>query len=315
MRIKIMEITVDYGKNGLKFIPNPNWNVEIITPKTQEVIPSPVKAIEKAINNPVGCPNLKSIINKQGGAKNICIVVSDVTRPVPSHFILEALLNQLNNVGVKDEKVTVLIATGLHRQSTREDHEVILGPSLFNRLKVIGHDSKDRESLKQIVTSNNSFLINKHYCESDLKIITGYVEPHFFFGFSGGRKSILPGIAGEYTIQNNHSADMIHSEYSRFGIYQKNMMHKQSLIAANAVGVDFAVNVCINEKHQIVKVAAGNFEKVHEELVNYQLENVFHPITDPYDIVICGNGGYPLDLNLYQAVKSMAIGEMAIKQG
>jgi nickel-dependent lactate racemase len=315
MRIKNMEIKVDYGKNGLNFIPNPNWNVEIITPKAQKVLLSPVKSIEKAINNPIGCPNLTSIINKKRGIEDVCIVVSDATRPVPSHLILEALLNQLNNLGVKDENITVLVATGLHRQSTKEDHQMILGPSLYKRLKVIGHDSKDRESLKQIATPKSTFLINKQYCESDLKIITGYVEPHFFFGFSGGRKSILPGIAGEDTIQNNHSADMIHSEYSRFGIYQENVMHKQALIVANAVGVDFAVNVCINEKHQIVKVNAGNFEKVHEKLVKYQLENAFHPITDPYDIIICGNGGYPLDLNLYQAVKSMAIGEIAVKHG
>jgi nickel-dependent lactate racemase len=315
MRIKKMEIKVDYGKNGLKFIPNHDWNVEIITPKTQGALSPPVSSIEKAINNPIGSPNLRNIINKKKEIDNVCIVVSDATRPVPSYLILEALLNQLNSLGIRDENVTVLVATGLHRKSTREDYEVILGPSLYKRLKVIGHDSKDHESLKQIVTSNISFLINKHYCESDLKIITGYVEPHFFFGFSGGRKSILPGIAGEDTIQNNHSADMIHSEFSRFGIYQENMMHKQALMAANAVGVDFAVNVCINEKHQIVRVAAGDFEKVHEELVKYQLENVFHPITDSYDIVICGNGGYPLDLNLYQAVKSMAIGEMAVKRG
>ena len=310
-----MEIKIDYGKNGLKFNPYHDWNVDVIVPKTQGALPSPVSSIEKAINNPIESPNLRSIINKKKELENVCIVVSDATRPVPSYLILEAFLNQLNSLGVRDENVTILVATGLHRQSTREDHEVILGPSLYKKLKVIGHDSKDRKSLKQIVASNNNFLINKHYCESDLKIITGYVEPHFFFGFSGGRKSILPGIAGEDTIQNNHSADMIHSEYSRFGIYQENMMHKQALIAANAVGVDFAVNVCINEKHQIVKVAAGNFEKVHEELVKYQLENVFHPITDPYDIVICGNGGYPLDLNLYQAVKSMAIGEMVVKHG
>jgi nickel-dependent lactate racemase len=315
MRIKIMEIKVDYGKNGLKFVLNHNWNIEAITPKTQGALSSPVSLIEKAINNPIESPNLRSIINKKRNVENVCIVVSDATRPVPSYLILEALLNQLNSLGVRDENVTVLVATGLHRKSTTEDHETILGSSLYKRLRVIGHDSKDRKSLKQIVAANSSFLINKHYCESDLKIITGYVEPHFFFGFSGGRKSILPGIAGEDTIQNNHSADMIHSEYSRFGIYQENMMHKQSLIAANAVGVDFAVNVCINEKHQIVKVAAGNFEKVHEKLVKYQLENVFHPITDLYDIVICGNGGYPLDLNLYQAVKSMAIGEMAVKHG
>ena len=247
--------------------------------------------------------------------EKVCIVVSDATRPVPSKLILEALTNRLNGLGVADENITVLVATGLHRRSTKEDHKIILGPSLYNRLRIIDHDSKDRESLKKCIESKDTYFINKFYCNSDLKIITGYVEPHFFFGFSGGRKSIIPGIAGEESIQNNHSAEMIHSEFSRFGIYHENLMHKQAVKVAKAVGVDFAINVCINDKHRVVKVATGNFERVHEELVSYQLKKVFYPISDLYDIVICGNGGYPLDLNLYQAVKSMALGEMAIKQG
>ena len=309
-----MEISIDYGKNGLKFILNPNWNVDIITPKTQRALTNPVESIENAIDNPIGSSLRDIILNKKKVA-NVCIVVSDATRPVPSKLILEALTNHLNNLGIADEKITILVATGLHRTSTKEDHETILGTSLYKRLKVIDHDSKDHNSLKQFVISNHTFFINKFYCESDLKIITGYVEPHFFFGFSGGRKSIIPGIAGEESIQLNHSAEMIHSKFSRFGIYQENLMHKQASEIVKTVGVDFAVNVCINEKHEVVKVATGNFERVHEELVRYQLNKVFHPISSLYDIVICGNGGYPLDLNLYQAVKSMALGEMAVKQG
>ncbi|MFX0027705.1 MAG: lactate racemase domain-containing protein, partial [Candidatus Hermodarchaeota archaeon] len=136
-----------------------------------------------------------------------------------------------------------------------------------------------------------------------------------FFGFSGGRKAVLPGITGEETIQANHSALNIASEYSRFGVYKKNLMHKNATEASKLVGVDFAINVCINKNHEIVKVSAGNFEEIHEELVNYQLKHIFKKIIKPYDIVVCGNGGYPLDQNLYQAVKSMAIGEIAVKKG
>ncbi|MFX1497793.1 MAG: nickel-dependent lactate racemase, partial [Promethearchaeota archaeon] len=143
----------------------------------------------------------------------------------------------------------------------------------------------------------------------------GYVEPHFFFGFSGGSKSILPGIAGKNTIQANHSARNIDSPFSRFGIYKNNPMAKASTEIANLVGVDFIINVCINEKHKISNVAAGNLEEVHKELINYQLKFIFEEISEPFDIVICGNGGYPLDLNLYQAVKSMAIAEIAVKEG
>jgi nickel-dependent lactate racemase len=141
------------------------------------------------------------------------------------------------------------------------------------------------------------------------------VEPHFFFGFSGGRKSIVPGISGEKTIQANHSAKLINSPYARFGEYKKNPLHKNAYEIIKKVGVDFIVNVCINEDHKIIKVVSGDFEKAHKKLVNFQLQHVFREIVSPYDIVVCGNGGYPLDLNLYQAVKSMAIGELAVKEG
>jgi nickel-dependent lactate racemase len=148
-----------------------------------------------------------------------------------------------------------------------------------------------------------------------LKILTGYVEPHFFFGFSGGRKSIVPGIAGVETIMANHSAKNIASPFSRFGIYENNPMAIMSTDIAKKVGSDFVINVCINEAHQITKIAAGDIEEVHKNLVAYQLKHVFKEIDKPFDIVVCGNGGYPLDLSLYQAVKSMAIGEIAVKQG
>lgn len=310
-----MKIEIDYGKIGLEFFPNQNWNVEIITPKTQQPYPNPIEAIKQAILNPIGIAPLSSIIKNKRKIERVCIVVSDATRPVPSHLILEALVSELNNHGISDEKITVLIATGLHRPSKLEEHNHILGASLYGRVKIIDHDSTDQNSLKKLAALGHNFYINKYYCESDLKIVTGYVEPHFFFGFSGGRKSIIPGIAGVKTIQENHSAENIDSEFSRFGIFRENLMHKQALEAVKLAGVDFSINVCINQQHQITIVAAGDIEYVHEKLVAYQFEKSFHPIKDLYDVVICGNGGYPLDLNLYQAVKSMAIGEMAVKQG
>jgi len=201
--------------------------------------------------------------------------------------------------------------------SRKDELERILGKELKNRLKIIDHIATNKNHLEYlgISSSGTPIYINKYYIQSDLKIITGYVEPHFFFGFSGGRKSIVPGIAGKETIVDNHSAKNIASPYARFGIYKENPMHKNSTEIARKVGVDFTINVCINEKNKILRVAAGDLEIVHETLVNFQLKHIFKKIINPYDIVICGNGGYPLDLNLYQAVKSMAIGEMAVKQG
>ena len=314
MREKTMKF--DYGKNGLEINLDPSWNVTIFHPKKQKVIEKPVEAIRAAINNPMGTLTLQQIIEQKEKLDKICIVVSDATRPVPSHIILEGLIKELNSFGINNNQITILIATGLHRPSREEELEIILGKGLKNRLEIVNHVATDKNSLEYIGKSSDiPISINKLYYNSDLKIVTGYVEPHFFFGFAGGRKSIIPGISGEETIQRNHSAEMIASEYSRFGIYEENPMHRHSTESLQLIGVDFIVNICINEEHKIVQVAAGDIKKVHEFLVDYQLKHIFREISDSYDIVICGNGGYPLDLNLYQAVKSMAIGEMAVKNG
>jgi len=308
---------IDYGINGLELSLDPSWNVTVLRPKEQKGLVDPITRIREAIKNPLESESLYDMIKFKKDLNRICVVISDSTRPVPSHIILEALVKELNEYGIQDNQISILIATGLHRPSREDELERILGNDLKDRLKTIDHVASDKNSLKYLGNTIDDvpIYINKYYCESDLKILTGYVEPHFFFGFSGGRKALVPGIAGKVTIQANHSAKNIASRNSRFGIYKNNIMHINAIEIAELVGVDFAINTCINEKHEIVKVAAGNFEKVHEELVDYQLKHIFEEIKEPYDIVVCGNGGYPLDLNLYQAVKSMAIGEIAVKKG
>ncbi|MFO7795540.1 MAG: nickel-dependent lactate racemase [Promethearchaeati archaeon] len=313
----LKKIVLDYGKDGLEVPLDPDWDVDIIKPIHQEPIEEPIKALQSAIRNPINSNSLEKIVQNKGEINRVCIVVSDATRPVPSHLILDALIKELNEYGVKDERINILIATGLHRKTRNEEKERIIGEELLGRVNIIDHIATDDSLFSDLGKTSDSdpILINKFYINSDLKIITGYVEPHFFFGFSGGRKSIVPGISGEGTILSNHSAKNIHSQYARFGVYEENPMHKLAMEIVKKVGVDFMVNVCINEHHKIIKIATGDYIKAHENLVEYQKNKVFEEIDSPYDIVICGNGGYPLDLNLYQAVKSMAIGEMAVKQG
>ena len=307
----------DYGKESIEINLDPNWNVTIFKPSEQKPFDNPIDKIRESINNPIDSLTLKEIIKNKKNIEKVVIVASDATRPVPSYLILDPLIAELNVYGIKDKQIIILIATGLHRTSREEELKRILGNKLINRIRVVDHVATDDKSLINIgkITDSHPILINRFYYEADLKILTGYVEPHFFFGFAGGRKSIIPGIAGAETLQHNHSADNIASPYARFGIFKKNPLHKNSIEISRKVGVDFIVNVCINEHHEIVQVASGNFEKAHERLVNYQLNHIFREIKEPYDIVICGNGGYPLDLNLYQAVKSMAIGEMVVKKG
>ena len=306
----------DYGKSGIEVSLDPSWNTTIFRPSKQDVIEDPINDIRNAIKNPIGTPSLKKIVNSKKEIKSVCIVVSDATRPVPSHLLLKGLLKELSDYGLPEEKILVLIATGLHRTSRKDELERILGEYLTSSVKIVDHIARDKNSLAFLGNSINNIpiYINKHYYESDLKILTGYVEPHFFFGFSGGRKSIVPGIAGAETILANHSAENIASPNARFGIYKNNPMAENSTEIAKLVGVDFVVNVSINENHEITQVASGELEGVHKKLVDYQLRHIFKEIRKPFDIVVCGNGGYPLDLNLYQAVKSMAIGEMAVKK-
>ncbi len=310
-------VKVDYGKEGLEIKLNPIWNVTILSPDEQIKLFNPVEEIVKIIKNPIGSDSLKKIVENKRDLKKVCIVVSDATRPLPSNLILEGLIKELNSYGINDNQIFILIATGLHRPTQEDEIERILGRGLRNRLKVINHVATDKNSMKFLGTTTNDspIFINKNYCESELRILCGYVEPHFFFGFSGGRKSISPGIAGTETIQASHSANHIASPNSRFGIYKNNPLHRHAMEIAKKASPDFTINVCINEKHQITEIAAGDLEKVHKHLVNIQLKKIFKDILEPYDIVVCGNGGYPLDLNLYQAIKSMAIGEIAVKNG
>ncbi|MBY9015020.1 MAG: nickel-dependent lactate racemase [Candidatus Lokiarchaeota archaeon] len=308
---------LDYGKNGIQLEIDPNWNTKIIHPVEQFPIENPIKAIRDAIKNPLASLSLKAIIKNRKKIKSVCIVVSDATRPVPTHLILEGLLKELNDYGIQEKYISVLIATGLHRPSHKEEINRILGAISTSDVKIINHIAADKKSLVSLHNSVHEYpiYINKYYYESDLKILTGYVEPHFFFGFSGGYKSIVPGLAGTETILANHSAENIASPYARFGIYENNPLPEHSSRQAKIVGVDFTINVCINKNHEITQVAAGDLELVHKGLVDYQNKHIFKEIQKPFDIVVCGNGGYPLDLNLYQAVKSMAIGEMGVKRG
>jgi len=308
---------LDYGKNGIELGIDPNWNTKIIQPVDQFPIENQIEAIRNAIKNPIGNSSLKAIIKVKKKIKSVCIVVSDATRPVPTHHILEGLLKELTNYGILHKNILILIATGLHRPTHKEELNRILGKVLTSDVKVIDHNATDKKSLVSLYNNQleDPIYINKFYCESDLKILTGYVEPHFFFGFSGGYKSIVPGLVGAETILANHSAENIASPYARFGIHENNPLAEHSSRHAKLVGVDFTINVCINKNHEITQVAAGDLELVHKRLINYQKKQIFKEIQESFDIVICGNGGYPLDLNLYQAVKSMAIGEIGVKRG
>jgi lactate racemase len=306
-----------YGENGLELNLPDDLHIDIIRAKEEKILDDPVSAIIEAMDKPLMSKSLKAIIKNKIDGK-ICIVVSDSTRPVPSKIILTAIFKQLDELKIPDVNIKILIATGLHRKSSPQEMDRILGKEILNRYDIINHVAEDNETLEYLGENSlgSPVYINKLYLESDIKIITGYVEPHFFAGFSGGRKSIVPGIAGAESIKCNHSAKNIASNFSRFGILKENPIFQDAIDTAKMKKIrpDFMVNVCIDPKHKITKIIAGSLQ-AYNELAKYQENLCFNPIEELYDVVISGNGGYPLDLNLYQGVKSMAIGEMAVKDG
>nr|MDO8110891.1 nickel-dependent lactate racemase [Candidatus Sigynarchaeota archaeon] len=317
-----MKTRIAYGKTGLEINLPDSLNVTIGRPEPQKTLVSAQEGVTRAINSPIGSKTIEAIIKAKqkkapGKSLSACIVVSDHTRPVPSHVILPPLLVKFEANGIRRENITILVGTGLHRGSTPDELARMLGKDIPTTYKVVNHDFKDASALKSLGTSTfgTPISINKTYTDADLKILTGYVDPHFFAGYAGGRKAIVPGISGEETVIENHSARNINDPNARFTVLKGNPIHEDALEIAKKVGVDFIVNVCLDEQHRIVNVAAGGLEAVHDALVQFMKQTVVKEFPSYFDIVVVNNGGYPLDMNLYQAVKSMVLGEMAVKEG
>ncbi|MHA1520972.1 MAG: nickel-dependent lactate racemase [Promethearchaeota archaeon] len=319
-----MEIQFKYGKDGLVLSIPDEINVDVRIPPPEPALANPLDEIYQACLKPhMMKKSLLQIFQEFQGKihdseDHICIVVSDGTRPVPSKLILQAIDKILQESHIPDNRIKILLATGLHRKATPKEMKQLLGIDLLSRFDIINHVASDMDSLTFLGknSSGSSIYLNSVYLNAKIKIITGYVEPHFFAGFSGGRKSIVPGIAGQETISFNHSAEKINSEFARFGSLKKNPIYldAQETMKMKGVKPNFVINVCINPSHEITKVAAGAYQ-IHDFLVQYQRNICFFPIRERYDVVVSGNGGYPLDLNLYQAVKSMVIGELGVKPG
>lgn len=302
-----MQVNLAYGKAGLD-LQLPEGTI-IIEPKQQPQLPDQAGAVREAILNPIASPSLEKLAK----GRSVCIVASDLTRPVPNKPILQALLAELQGA----RSIKILIATGLHRPNTHQELCQMLGENVVANYEVINHRAKAIEELALAgnLSDGTPLFVNNEYLEAECRILTGFIEPHFFAGFSGGRKAILPGIAGEETIKGNHSAKHISSPMASFGKLEGNPIHRQMLEAAKMVGVDFIVNVATNRQHKITGVFAGDLEAAHRRGVEFVRENAMFPVDGPCDLVVTTNSGYPLDLNLYQAVKGLAAAAQVTRPG
>lgn len=259
-----------------------------------------------ALEHPVGSPRLRTLAE---GKRKIVIVTSDHTRAVPSKITLPLLLKEIRS-GNPDADITILIATGLHRPTTEEEQRRMFGDEIVDHEKIAINNAFDPEQFVELCTlpSGAVFQVNRLAAECDLLVTEGFVEPHFFAGFSGGRKSILPGICSERTVNENHSYKAVSHPRSNSGMLKDNPIHADMLCAAKAVNVQFIFNVALDGEKKIVAAWAGDLEKAHEAGVAFIRQWSQCPVVTG-DIVVTSNGGYPLDQNLYQSPKAMATAE------
>lgn len=259
-----------------------------------------------ALEHPVGSPRLRTLAE---GKRKIVIVTSDHTRAVPSKITLPLLLKEIRS-GNPDADITILIATGLHRPTTEEEQRRMFGDAIVDHEKIAINNAFAPEQFVELCTlpSGAVFQVNRLAAECDLLVTEGFVEPHFFAGFSGGRKSILPGICSERTVNENHSYKAVSHPRSNSGMLKDNPIHADMLCAAKAVNVQFIFSVALDGEKKIVAAWAGDLEKAHEAGVEFIRQWSQCPVVTG-DIVVTSNGGYPLDQNLYQSPKAMATAE------
>lgn len=268
--------------------------------KTQEQL------VLDALEHPVGSPRLRELAKDK---QKIVIVTSDHTRAVPSKITLPLLLKEIRS-GNPQADITILIATGLHRPTTEEEQRRMFGDDIVDHEKIAINNAFDPEQFVELCTlpSGAVFQVNKLAAQCDLLVTEGFVEPHFFAGFSGGRKSILPGVCSERTVNENHSYKAVSHPRSNSGMLKDNPIHADMLCAAKAVNVQFIFNVALDGEKKIVAAWAGDLEKAHEAGVAFIRQWSQCPVVTG-DIVVTSNGGYPLDQNLYQSPKAMATAE------
>ena len=268
--------------------------------------------VQEALENPIGSRPLRELA---AGKKSCTIIISDHTRPVPSRDILPPMLSELRR-GSPDIDVTLLVATGFHRPTTTAELEAKLGEEIAKKEKIVVHDAFDPDSNVQIgiLPSGAPLVIDRAAVETELLISEGFIEPHFFAGFSGGRKSVLPGVCDKTTVLGNHCGEFIASPYARTGILEGNPLHRDMVAAAELAKLSFIVNVVINDDKKTVAAFAGDFREAHAAGVAF-LRPYCEVQAVSGDIVITSNGGAPLDQNIYQSVKGLTAAEASAREG
>jgi nickel-dependent lactate racemase len=309
---KSMQIKMDYGRNGL-CIDTPA-DADVFRNTQPAAVRDEPTAIRAALNDPIGLSPLRQLI-KPG--MRVVIVHTDITRATPNKRLLPVILNLLKAQGIHREDITLLNGLGTHRKQTSEALRQLLGKQITENYNCQQHDSFDDSQLVSLGNTrfDHPISINRTFMAADLKILTGFIEPHFFAGYSGGPKAILPGVAGAQSIHANHSPEMIAHPKADFNSTFGNPIWEEMKEAASLVDNTFLVNVTLNQEQQITGVFTGDVIAAHKAGCEFLQKSSIYPISEPYDLVVTSNSGYPLDQNLYQCVKGLAAAKRAVRKG
>lgn len=303
-------VMLAYGQTSLEIdVP---VDATVVAPAHHSAVTDEVGAVLAALEQPVAGPPLRDLLRP--GAR-VAISVCDATRPQPRKPMLAAIASVLEGI-VPPKDVVVLIATGTHAPSTKSQLREMLGDEVIERWRVVDHDSRNPSSLHDLGNIDGvPVFLNREWVDADIRITTGFVEPHFFAGFSGGPKMVAPGLAGLETVLELHSPARIADPRATFGVVEGNPVHDAIRAIAAATGVTFAVDVLINEGHRITHAFGGPVLEMHATACRTAREVAMQPVRGPFDIVLTTNSGYPLDRNLYQAVKGMAAAATVVADG
>ena len=309
-----MLVRLDYGRDGLDVELPDDRVVRSLSYKQADPLTDPETELHSLLLQPTGTPSLAELA---AGRSSACIVICDITRPVPNELILKPLLATLEQSGMDREKITILVATGLHRPNEGDELVEIVGQEIAREYRIENYHGQSLDEHTFLGTSPRGVpvWIDTHYVEADLKITTGLIEPHLMAGFSGGRKLICPGIAALETIKVWHGPDFLEDPRADCGRLDGNPVHEESTWIGRHTGCDFIVNVIINTDRSPLKFVAGDMEQAFLEGVDFCRQVVVDTVSEPVDIVVTSCAGYPLDTTFYQAVKGLTGALPIVKQG
>ena len=308
----MVKVRLAYGRTGLEVKFPDEWDVTVIEPRFVPALPHPEAALRQALLHPLGSPPLRDLVSP---ADRVGIIFSDITRPAPNHLLLPAVLDELAHVPA--ENITLFNALGTHRPNTDQELRGMLGDDLVDRYLIVQNDAFDPSTQLALgVTSRgHDIWLNRQFVECDLKVLTGFIEPHFFAGYSGGGKAIMPGMAGQATVLGNHDAAMVGDPNATWGVTWGNPIWEEIREVALQAGPAFLLNVTLNRNQQVTGVFAGDPDKAHAAGCALVRETAMIEVPHLFDIVITSNSGYPLDLNLYQSVKGMSAAAQIVREG